>query len=215
VSHWDYKPFYRCRLPHWQPAEVPIFLTWRLAGSLPKPVLEALAAERAALERDLRWQDVNTDWGITQYKRWFGKWDRGLHQSDVGPRWLARQEIAECVQQVLHDYGQTFYTLHVYTLMPNHVHLLLTPGKNAETDAPFPLSVIVQRIKGVSSRKANVLLGRTGQSFWSRERYDHWIRNPQEFERAAAYIVENPVKAGLVEDWQAWPWTWIAGDLLA
>lgn len=108
-----------------------------------------------------------------------------------------------------------FYTLHVYTLMPNHIHVLLTPGEDAQTGEPFPVGVITQRIKGVSSRQAHVILERTGQPFWMREPYDHWIRNPQEFERAVAYIVNNPIKAGLVEDWHDWPGTWLAEELLA
>jgi len=203
MSNREYKPFYRCRLPHWQPRNVPIFLTWRLAGSLPKYVLEALTAERAALERDPRWKDLNIDWGVIQRKRLFGKWDEDLHQSDVGPRWLTQPEVAECVRQVLHDGAESFYVLHAYTLMPNHIHVLLTPRENSQTDNPFPPGVITQRIKGISSRQANVVLERTGQSFWAHESYDHWIRNPQEFERVAAYIVNNPVKAGLVTDWRA------------
>jgi len=76
------------------------------------------------------------------------------------------------------------------------------------------LNSYTQRIKGISSRQANVVLERTGQSFWAHESYDHWIRNPQEFERVAAYIVNNPVKAGLVADWNVWPWTWVAEELL-
>jgi len=37
---------------------------------------------------------------------------------------------------------------------------------------------------------------------------------PQEFERAAAYILNNPIQAGLVADWNVWPWTWVAEELL-
>jgi putative transposase len=41
------------------------------------------------------------------------------------------------------------------------------------------------------------MLGRTGEPFWRRESYDHWVRNDDEWRRIAAYIENNPVKAGL------------------
>lgn len=214
MSNLDYKLFYRCRLPHWQPRNVPIFLTWRLAGSLPRHVLEALASERELLQKDPRWKDANTDWQVAQRKRLFAKWDDGLHRGDAGPQWLALPEIAECVQQVLHELGQKFFTLHAYTLMPNHVHVLLTPGEEAESETPYSLGMISQRIKGNSARQVNLLLERTGQPFWSRESYDHWMRTPQEFERVLAYTLNNPIHAGLVTDWDAWRWHWLSEDLL-
>jgi len=40
-------------------------------------------------------------------------------------------------------------------------------------------------------------LGRTGEPFWQKESYDHWVRNQAEFLRIKAYIENNPVKAGL------------------
>ena len=51
--------------------------------------------------------------------------------------------------------------------MSNHVHLLL------QTEAP--LAVITKGIKGVSARKANLILGRTGK-IWHDESFDHWVR---------------------------------------
>ena len=47
-------------------------------------------------------------------------------------------------------------------------------------------------------------------AFWQHESYDHVVRNEKEFERILAYIVNNPVKAGLVADWQDWPYTYMA-----
>ena len=56
--------------------------------------------------------------------------------------------------------------------------------------------------------QANKLLGLTG-AFWQRETYDHVVR-PGELARIVSYVLENPVKAGLVEDWQQWPHTYLA-----
>ncbi len=63
-------------------------------------------------------------------------------------------------------------------------------------------------IKGFTAGRANQLLGRTG-AFWLHESYDHYVRDEAELRRIVAYVVNNPVKAGLVTEWQAWPWTYV------
>ena len=65
----------------------------------------------------------------------------------------------------------------------------------------------LRSLKGRSAREANLLLGREG-AFWQAESYDHVVRNAAEMQRIVAYILENPVKAGLAADWQQWPHTY-------
>jgi len=89
--------------------------------------------------------------------------------------------------------------------MPNHVHILITPGVS--------LAKITQALKGKSARKANLILDRTGQIFWQDESFDHWVRCEREFCRIAAYIEENPVSAGLVKAAEDWPWSSATGKL--
>jgi REP element-mobilizing transposase RayT len=83
--------------------------------------------------------------------------------------------------------------------MPNHVHLLVLPK------APLPR--ITHWIKGRTARASNLLLGRTGETFWQDESFDHWARNARERDRIAAYIEENPVAAGLAAKAEDWPWS--------
>jgi putative transposase len=83
--------------------------------------------------------------------------------------------------------------------MPNHVHVLLTPS--------IELATITRAIKGTSARQANILLERTGLSFWQDESFDHWIRHPRQFDRVRAYIECNPVRAGLAERPEEWPYS--------
>lgn len=61
--------------------------------------------------------------------------------------------------------------------------------------------------KSYTANQANKLLRRSG-AFWETESYDHVIRNEAEFNRIQNYVVKNPVKAGLVDDWRDWPWSW-------
>ncbi|MFQ5639421.1 MAG: hypothetical protein ACE5IR_15660, partial [bacterium] len=60
---------------------------------------------------------------------------------------------------------------------------------------------------------ANKLLHREGQ-FWYHENYDHYIRDEREFRNVNHYILNNPVKAGLVEDYRDWKHYWLNEDLV-
>jgi REP element-mobilizing transposase RayT len=91
------------------------------------------------------------------------------------------------------------YTLLAYVLMPNHVHVLIDPF--------ISVARITNGIKGVTARVANLLLGRVGRPFWQAESFDHWVRTPAEGEKIRRYIEDNPVKAGLVDAANAWPWS--------
>ncbi len=61
--------------------------------------------------------------------------------------------------------------------------------------------------KGFTAREANKELARTGEPFWAREYYDQLVRDDEERARLANYIHDNPVKAGLCERWDDWPWS--------
>src|ERR1019366_1730054 len=73
-------------------------------------------------------------------------------------------------------------------------------------------SRLLQSLKGATARQANLLLGRTGETFWQAESYDHWVRNEREFQRIAAYIEENPVSAGLAATPEDWRWSSVCGE---
>lgn len=98
------------------------------------------------------------------------------------------------VVAALHDGERRFqrYQLHAYVVMPNHVHVLVTPA--------VPASKWLAPLKGFTAHQANQLLGRQGQPFWQDESYDHLVRSEAEFDRILFYIEENPVKAGLVSE---------------
>ncbi len=56
------------------------------------------------------------------------------------------------------------------------------------------------------------MVNRNG-ALWQSESYDHIVRNGKEYSRIINYILLNPVKAGLVENWQDWELTFLAGEL--
>ncbi len=83
--------------------------------------------------------------------------------------------------------------------MANHVHALLLPKVSPPR--------LLQSLKGATARQANLVLGRTGETFWQAESYDHWVRDEGEWDRIVAYIGNNPVKAGLVERAEDYRWS--------
>ena len=127
--------------------------------------------------------------------------DRLLDSQSCGPLWLKNPDIAECIVQTLRfcerDLG--LCDLHAYVVMANHVHVLLTPRA--------PLSRVTRTIKAYTARRANEILRRKGQPFWQDESFDHWVRNGASFGRIKSYIEQNPVKAGLAEKLEDWPWS--------
>jgi putative transposase len=117
--------------------------------------------------------------------------DRYLDTTRVGPMYLAQDSIAGIVVACLRRGEQLKqYDLGAYVVMANHVHVLLLPRISP--------SRLMQSLKGASAREANRILGRTGETFWQAESYDHWVRGETEWWRIADYIENNPVKAGMV-----------------
>jgi hypothetical protein len=74
-----------------------------------------------------------------------------------------------------------------------------------------PLASILHSWKSYTANEANKILHCEGE-FWQREYHDHLIRDDEDFDWCIAYTVQNPVKAGLCERWEDWPWSGF-GDL--
>jgi REP element-mobilizing transposase RayT len=182
--------YYHRNLPHWHPEGVPIFLTWRLFGSLPTSTKDTARISYATIPPS------NISPG-----RKFKKIDAILDKATCGPFWLKDSTVARCVKDAMHFGSEklNFYALHAFVIMPNHVHLLITPI--------VPLSRITNGLKGVTARDANAILHRTSQHFWQDESFDHGVRTPAQFDRIRNYIESNPVSAGLVTSPGSWPWS--------
>jgi putative transposase len=127
--------------------------------------------------------------------------DGELDRAASGPRWLAEPTLARVTRDAL-LYGEAikkWYRLHAWVVMPNQVHVVMTPEHG------FP--EIMRWLKWSTSWRSNRLLGRTGTPFWQEESYDHWIRDRDELASTIRYVEWNPVAAGLVECTEQWPWS--------
>jgi putative transposase len=209
----------RRNLPHWYVRGAAHFVTFRLAGTLPREVVARLQQRKADLLQARQPAGLTTaQFRERAHKQLFAAYDESL-DADQSVRWLADPRIAALVRGSLYHLHAQKYGLLAYCIMPNHVHVLFVPfdmprspveveaaedvGERA--DGESPLSSIMHSLKGYTAHEANRLLGRSG-SFWQHESYDHWVRDEDELERIVAYINANPVRAKLATQSHDWYW---------
>jgi REP-associated tyrosine transposase len=120
-------------------------------------------------------------------------------------RWLlpddARDIVLGCCR---HDDGIK-HDLQVVVVMPDHVHMILTPL--VLSGAVVSLAAIMREIKGFSARLINEKLGHPG-TVWQEESFDHVLRASEALDQKILYILENPVRRGLIDDWHNYRWIW-------
>ena len=109
------------------------------------------------------------------------------------------------LQHCQHDHGKRIL-LHAAVVLPDHVHLLLTPMED-EQGWPCTLPSILKLIKGVSARNVNKLLNHSGP-VWQEESFDHVLRSTESFGENLDYVRQNPVRRGLVARPEEYPWLW-------
>ena len=90
-----------------------------------------------------------------------------------------------------------------FVVMPDHVHFFCSPGGN-----PSNLSIFVGRWKEYTSK---ALRRESLATFrWQSEFFDHLLRGSDSYDRKWGYVRENPVRAGLVDRAEDWPF---AGEM--
>jgi REP element-mobilizing transposase RayT len=110
------------------------------------------------------------------------------------------------LQHCLYDHGKR-YLLHAAVVMPEHVHLLLTPREDEE-GWPYGLPATLKLLKGASARSVNNLLCVTGP-VWQEESFDHVLRSQESLEEKLEYIRQNPVRRGLAKKPEDYRWLWV------
>jgi REP element-mobilizing transposase RayT len=121
-------------------------------------------------------------------------------------RWELPEEIRSLVlKHCLHDHGVKLH-MHGAVVMPDHVHLIFTPLKD-EVGNYFGLAEIMNGIKGASAHSINKALNRRGPA-WQFESFDHVLRSDEKLVEKVDYICQNPVRQGLVNNEDEYPWLW-------
>lgn len=209
------KTYYRKQLPHIHPVGAIFFITTRLHGSLPTAVMNQLKQEHQEAV-NIIYQESPLNYKAELYnagKRYFKRFDEVLDNSDTGSHHFRDPKIAEILKKHLHRFDGERYDLLAYTIMSNHIHIVFDTRVQVEriekdgwvTEENYDqVPEIMRMIKGASAYEINQYLGRKG-TFWQKESYDHFVRSRREFGNIVAYILNNPVKAGICENWEDFP----------
>ena len=193
--------FHRRNLPHIYIPERTYFVTFRLKDSLP---LQKILELKSSVEFNSAPQSKSEKY--EKDKKFFAKYDELLNKSNFGKCYLKNEKVAEIVVSTIQFLNKKDYNLIAYCIMPNHVHLLFTLRERSRS-----VDKIMQSIKRYSAREINRLVKRSG-SLWQAESYDHVVRDEDEQFRIIEYVMNNPVKAGLVEDWKDWKHTFVSEE---
>jgi REP element-mobilizing transposase RayT len=110
----------------------------------------------------------------------------------------------------LADLPELLAITHAWVIMPDHLHWLMELG------AEVALSTLVQGVKSRSAIAVNRVTGGRGP-VWQSGFYDHRVRRHEDLLKQAKYLIDNPIRKGLVdraEDYPHWWCRWIerSGD---
>src|SRR5215471_6914393 len=109
------------------------------------------------------------------------------------------REITETVVNKLLEYRNGGnYLLHDFVIMPNHLHLILTPSSTS-------LERCLQLIKGGSSFEIHKLRGGRGP-IWQSGFHESRVVDWPDYRKKRDYVLFNPVAAKLVERPELWPY---------
>jgi len=192
----------RGRLPHWEAEGGVYFVTFRLADSLPQPIVESFTAERNDIVKTA--ERLGREISPSERKRLgelFSKRIESYLDAGTGACHLSDPAIAELVASAMGHFDGKRYRLFAWCIMPNHVHVVVKPFPS------YPLSQVLHSWKSYSAKKANRILRAKG-AFWQREYYDRLIRDEDEFHQVVQYVLVNPIRAQL----KAWRRVWVCGQ---
>jgi REP element-mobilizing transposase RayT len=82
----------------------------------------------------------------------------------------------------------------IYVFMPDHVHAIIS-GKTATSDPRKCIAMFKQRTGYLLSKKYKGF-------FWQKDYYDHILRSDESLVNTVKYILNNPVRAGIVTYWK-------------
>src|SRR5215470_18978391 len=144
MGHLDYTEFARRQRPHIHPIGAELFLTYRLAGTVPQETVRLYKARGEWLRNQVRrisnqltgpddtLNSQQLDRIETFEREWFVKFEQILHKSHYGPSWLTQHDIAKTVADGLRILDSEAYRLDAYSIMSNHVHTIFKPLLSAD-----------------------------------------------------------------------------------
>ena len=197
--------------PHWFQPGAAIFVTFRLADSLPREVVARYQAElvdwcqRNRCDIDLaesflkprtpglkRKLDALSQVQRAEHYRLVNRLrNRALDESH-GACLLKSVGNAQIVAEAILKFDGSRYDVDCFVIMPNHVHAI------CQFREGYDLKIVSQSWMRFTARQINSRMSLNGK-VWQSEPFDHIIRSPAQFDYLRKYVLENPKKARLVD----------------
>ncbi len=178
--------WYRRNLPHFDAGGKTQFLTFRLADSLPRSVLQEI-------EHELK----NAKGNFERMRE-----ERVQHYLDqgCGSCVLIEPRCATIVQDALKFLDGRAFDLRAWVVMPNHVHFLAFFQEGQS---------LIKALHSLKSFTAHEIVKAYPNMVpcWQQETFDRYIRNEDHYLDMVEYIHQNPVKAGLCTTAETYPWS--------
>lgn len=222
---------YRRNLPHIQPQGAMFFVTIRLYGSVPVNLLEQWNSDyNNTNSTDISGKAIK-ELKTVQQENYFEQLDNYLDTNENGPYFMAEEQIAKIIKEALHYRDGEDYKLICYCIMSNHLHFIIY-------NLQQPLHIILKEFKSYTGKEAMKILGqmdslaparlknsssrrcefqgstRSSYRFWQQESFDRIVRNRNDMDVKIKYTLNNPVKAGLVNHWKQYKWTYCRPEFL-
>lgn len=179
-------------LPRWEASGAIYHVSLHLADSVPAEQRQIWLEERARLKAlaEQEKRPLTTD-EIASLRAVYDERIERYLASGYGESLLRSPTVAEALSSVVEHGNGGAYALHVWTIMPNHLHVVVG-GFASER----PMTEILEVWKRTSSHRINAVCGRKG-SVWHQDAYTRIIRDEAEYRRQLSYVWHNPEAAGL------------------
>ncbi|WP_269543117.1 REP-associated tyrosine transposase [Cerasicoccus fimbriatus] len=182
-------------LPHLDNPEKIQHVTLHLADSIPLKAIRRIDEAIKLAPENKR--------GIEKLQRLHDYLDAGY-----GSCWLKHGQLADIVANCIKFFDGERLDLHAFVVMPNHAHVLFRPYPD------WSMQKTVSSWKSFSAREIKAWLFDNGHGdklgdgpLWQPEYWDRYIRDESHYKRVVDYIHQNPVKAGLCQRAEDWPWS--------
>jgi len=194
---------YRRKLPHIQPKDAVYFVTFNLKGALPLNILELL---RDNFKERIHNLHHNHKIKKEAFENYYNQINDILDDGEFGPHWLQNHHVAQIVADSFHYLDHKVFKLICFCIMSNHVHFIAYKLDK-------PLHNIMHSLKSYTANQCNNALKRQGR-FWQREYFDRIVRDRNDLTKKIEYTINNPVKAGIVNHWKEYSFTYCRSEFI-
>ncbi|HEX9913027.1 MAG TPA: transposase, partial [candidate division Zixibacteria bacterium] len=104
-----------------------------------------------------------------------------------------------CINYIKDERIRLGQAVYVFCLMPDHLHLLLSPLESGTPVTQY-MSSLISKITRLSWKYGY------SSKLMQRSFYDHIIRKEEDLRQIAEYILDNPVRRCLVQRWEDYPY---------